>query len=950
MSVKITVNIDGKEYECAKDGSVLDACRENGIFIPTLCEIEHIDEPFGGCRVCLVEITGPRGTIVTTSCDTPVSDDLEIRTETAEIIEGRKSAIELLLSEHTGDCVAPCSRECPASLDVQGYLAHIANGKPREAVKLIKEQTPLALSLGRACFAPCEEECRRQMVEDPISIRQEKQYAAEVDINDPWTPDVLDDTGKSIGVVGGGPAGLTAAYFLRLKGHRVTIYDMMPELGGMMRYGIPNYRLPKDLLDKEIQWILDLGVDAKTDVELGEDIHLDDLKEVHDAVFVSTGAWESWMIPIEGKDLPRVYGGIDFLIDHTLGKDIDIGEKVMVVGCGNTAMDVARTARRMGKEVTIAYRRSAEQAPASDEEMREAMEEGVKFEYLTNPEKICGCEVNGVSKVTCARMELGEPDASGRARPVKIEGETVDFEADSVILAIGQSPEVDKLEEEGLEIEKYTLSVNEKFSTNVEGVFTTGDVALGPCSIVECTGHAREAAFAVDAYLTGVLNEYRPSEDYKLPFGYIHTDEKDEEDFADWNRIPRLSMQLRHPDERVKDHDAIEMGFKPDIAIQEAERCLECGCLDRFMCKLKEYADLYGASQEVYQGFKYEHEIDETHPWIIRDPNKCVLCGSCVRTTEEHGEGVVQFVHRGFQTVVEPAFGDPLGDTDSLLVGSLADACPTGALEEVPSSNKPGPFELVELGDTYCMGCGLGCPTVVYGNDNVPLKLAPVQGHLCDIGKFQSTPKLVASQEKHEPIVGKKLNVYASLNTTLEEAEALKELAEGTGGELYADVPDKISTVGREELLDSEEIYVEDEALALSPVLKDLIPRSKRTEWKEGVISVAAPSSDVKTPCVVAQAGANAYGLYEMNLSPLPEQNKVLLVYDTEVPENVDAEYIIQMVSDARYISKTADAVIPIRSWLEKEGTVKNLFGETVKLEPVLDSDLPKNPLSIGKV
>ncbi len=950
MSDKITVKIDGEEYECAKDGSVLDACRENGIFIPTLCEIEHIEEPFGGCRVCLVEITGPRGTIVTTSCDTPLSDDLEIRTETAEIIEGRRSAIELLLSEHTGDCVAPCSRECPASLDVQGYLAHIANGMPREAVKLIKEQTPLALSLGRACFAPCEEECRRQMVEEPISIRQEKQYAAEVDINDPWTPDVPYDTGKSIGIVGGGPAGLTAAYFLRLKGHRVTIYDMMPELGGMMRYGIPNYRLPKDILDKEIQWILDLGVDAKTDVEFGEDIHLEDLKEVHDAVFVSTGAWESWMIPIEGKDLPRVYGGIDFLIDHTLGKDIDIGEKVMVVGCGNTAMDVARTARRMGKDVTIAYRRSAEQAPASDEEMREAMEEGIRFEYLTNPEKICGCEMNGVSKVTCARMELGEPDASGRARPVKIEGEKVEFEADSVILAIGQSPEVEKLEEEGLQVEKYTLSVNDKFATNLEGVFAAGDVTLGPCSIVECTGHAREAAFAVDAYLSGVLNEYSPSEDYRLPFGYIHTDEKDEEDFADWNRIPRLKMQLRHPDERVKDNDAIEMGFKPAIAIQEAERCLECGCLDRFMCKLKDYADIYGASQEGQQGFKYEHEIDESHPWIIRDPGKCVLCGSCVRTTEEHGEGVVQFVHRGFQTVVEPAFGDPLGDTDSLMVGSLADACPTGALEEVPPSNKPGPFELDKMGDTYCMGCGLGCPTVVYGNDNVPLRLAPVRGHLCDIGKFQSIPKLVASQDKHGTIVDKKINVYASLNTTFEEAEALKELAEGTGGELYADIPDKVSTVGREELLEAEEIYVEDEALAISPVLKDLIPRSKLVEWKEDVISVVAPSSDVEPPYVVAQAGANAYGLYEMNLPQLPEQNEVLLVYDTDIPEDIDAKYIIQMVSDARDISKTADAVIPIRSWLEKEGTIKNLFGERVKLKPVVDSELPKNPLSIGKV
>ncbi len=949
MSQEITMKIDGKEYRCAPGSSVLDVCRDNGIFIPTLCEIEHLPEPFGGCRVCLVEVSGPRGTMITTSCDTPAADGMEIRTETPEIMAGRRASIELLLSEHTGDCAAPCTRECPASLDIQGYLAYIARGLPGEAVKLIKEKSPLAISLGRACFAPCEEECRRTLVEDPISIRQEKQYAAEVDIESPWIPGIPSETGKSVGIIGGGPAGLTAAYFLRLKGHKVKIYDMMPELGGMMRYGIPNYRLPKDLLDKEIGWILDLGVEAETGVKLGTDIHLDDLREAHDAIFVATGAWESWIVALEGNDLPRVYGGIDFLIAHASGEEVDLGESVIVVGGGNTAMDVARTARRLGKEVTIVYRRTAEQAPASKEELEEALEEGVRIEFLTNPEKICGCHEKGVNKVTCALMELGEPDASGRARPVKMEGKTEDFQADSVILAIGQSPDLDTLKKEGLDVAKYTLAVNNKFATNLDGVFSAGDVTLGPCSIVECTGHAREAAFAVDYYLRGELGAYSPADDYKLPFGYIHIDDKSEEDFADWDRIPRSRMPLRPSQERVRDFHAIEMGFEHDIAVKEAERCLECGCLDRFQCKLKEYATFYGASQDAYAGFKYEYPLDESHPHVLRDPNKCVLCGSCVRTTEEHGEGVVNFVHRGFRTIVEPAFGDPLGTTDSALVGSLADACPTGALEEIQSMVKPGPFEMTEIGRSHCPGCSLGCPVSVLENGG-DVRLSPVEGHLCDIGKFRTIPvPVISPRGEIKPLDGKVLDVFASPKTTDQEVEALKHLAETLGGKLYAEVAGT-PTTSREDITHAEEVYVEEGVFDLCPVLKDIVPRVKRTSG-DNIPAVVLPGTQHPS-AAVAHAGVN--DLDRFGVEPLPDKEfQVLLVYDTQVPLDVKAEYIIQMVSDQRDLSPKAHVVIPIRSWLQKEGTVRNMFGEELKLVPVLSSELPPNTRiieGIGKV
>ncbi len=969
MSEKITITIDGKEHDTDKDSSVLDACRDNGYFIPTLCEIESIPDPFGGCRVCIVEIKNDRGCLVTTSCDTPVSEGMEITTENQEIIEGRRAALELLLSEHTGDCVAPCSLECPASLDVQGYLAHIAAGRPREAVKLIKEKSPLALSLGRACFAPCEEECRRELVEDPIAIRQMKQFAAEEDIIDPWTPKIPKETGKSVGVVGGGPSGLTAAYFLRLKGHHVKIYDMMPELGGMMRYGIPNYRLPKDLLDKEIGWILDLGVEAETDIKIGKDISLEEIRDEHNAVFLSTGAWESWMIPIEGVDLPNVYGGIDFLVDHTLGREIDIGDKILVVGCGNTAMDVARTARRMGKDVTIVYRRTEEQAPASKEELKEAKEEGIKFKFLVNPEKICGCREDGVERVECAKMELGEPDSSGRPRPVKIEGETMELEGDTVILAIGQSPETELLEREGLKVENYTLWMDEKFKTNFDGVFTAGDVVLGPSSIVECTGQAREAALAIDAYLSGTYDVYSVPEDYKIPFGYVHTDEKSEEDFLDWNRFSRKKMPVLSPDERVKNFDAIELGFESEEAVEEAERCVECGCLDRFECLLKEYSTLYGVEQETYQGFKYEYEVDDSHPRIIREPGKCILCGSCVRTSEEHSEGVVDFTHRGLKTVVEPAFGEPLGNISSKLIGDLADNCPTGAFEEKIKATKPGPFELEEMGGTYCAGCTLGCPISVWGLDGLPMKLKGVpgpvfNGHICDIGKFDTLPVLddrpvspmIKNDQGYVPatihevsaLLTGKVDILISPSATNEEIDVLKKIADSTGGKLWCHQKVYVHGVGFDDLSSSSHIYVDQEVYQLSPLFKHLVKRVKEKgantvkNLEKSNFAIVA-GRKVEAAHIVAQSGANPCGLAELGVSQEPGDGDSLIVYDTEVPEEHDYDTVVQLVSEGDIISSDSDGLIPLNSWLEKTGTIINAFGERLDIKPVMDPPFSQN-------
>ncbi|GEM_PF-303081 len=970
MSENITVTIDGEEYETEPGKKVLDVCRDNDIFIPTLCEIEFIEEPFGGCRVCLVEITTDRGTEVTTSCDTPVQDGMEIKTHNEDIYQGRKMALELLLSEHTGDCVAPCSIECPASLDVQGYLAHIANGRPSEAVKLIKEKSPLALSLGMACFAPCEEECRREMVEDPIAIRQQKMFAAEEDMKDPWTPNIKKETDKSVGIVGGGPAGLTAAYFLRLKGHRVKIYDMMPELGGMMRYGIPEYRLPNDLLDKEIDWILDLGIEAETETELGEDIYLEELREKHDAVFMGTGAWESWMVPIDGIDLSGVMGGIDFLIDYHLGKDLALGEKVVVIGCGNTAIDVARTAKRMGKEVTIAYRRSEEQAPAHQDEIDEAREEGVNFEFLVSPKEICGEEDKEcVEKVTCSAVELGEPDESGRPKPIEVPDKMVEIESDSVILAIGQQPDLDLLEEEGFVVEDYTLAKNSKFQTNHEDVFTAGDANLGPSSIVESTGMAREAAYAINAYLEGGLEKHEVPEDYVEPFGYFHKAEVTEEDLLDYNRESRKKMPTRDPEERIIDFDRIELGFEDEKAREEAERCLECACLDRFDCKLRDHSDLFDAEQHAYEGFKFDRDIDDSHPYVIREPGKCVQCGSCVRTTEEvHGEGVVQFANRGFETVVEPAFGDPLGEANSKLIGDLADACPTGAFEEFIRDIKPGPHETEAAGKTFCTKCGLTCPVEVHTVNGRPVMLKPAedqvyQGHLCDIGKFESSMSMEVKappseedwKELKELIEDTDITMMLGTSSTMEEIERMERLAVKLDAQLISNVTDKRSNRTIEDLLNTERLYVDPEVYEFAPILKMFVKRAEDNgatvvnsleELNDGIGVVTPSKADDLKDKIVVQPGANAYGLSECGITKDEVKNETVLIFGNEdIPlKRFEGKKIIHLSAGKDHEMKDIeDLTIPIRNSVEKEGTVKNLFGSERKLRPTVSSDLPSN-------
>lgn len=385
----INLTINGKKITAPAGSTILEAARSNGIYIPTLCYDEAV-QVYGACGLCVVEAEGVAKLL--RSCSAKAADGMVIHTESERVIKSRKIAMELLMSAHDGDCIAPCQLACPANTDCQGYVGLIANGRFDDALKLIKDRIALPASIGRVCPHPCEKACRRAKVEEPINIAQLKAFAADLDLKgDAYLPEVAKSTGKKVAIVGGGPAGLTAALYLRAKGHEVTVFDMMDKMGGMLRYGIPQYRLPKEVLDSEISVIEKTGVRLVNNVKYGKDITLDMLKSVNDAVILAPGAWKSTPMRVKGEDINGVYGGIDFLRSVIQGKSVEIGDRVAVCGGGNTAMDACRTAVRLGaKEVYVIYRRTEQEMPAEEIEIKESKEEGVIYKFLTNPVEIHG--------------------------------------------------------------------------------------------------------------------------------------------------------------------------------------------------------------------------------------------------------------------------------------------------------------------------------------------------------------------------------------------------------------------------------------------------------------------------------------------------------------------------------------------------------------------------------
>ena len=679
---QIHFQINGMPCVCEAGMTILQAAKLNGIEIPNLCNDESV-RVYGACGLCAVEVTDDgRGKSVPKllrACSAKVTEGYVIRFDTARAERARKIALELLMSDHTGDCRGPCQLNCPAGTDCQGYVKKIAEGDFRGAVQIIKEKIPLPASVGRVCPHPCEQKCRRGLVEAPLSIAVLKAHAADRDlVGDTYRAEPAPDTGKKVAVVGGGPAGLTAAYYLRLCGHSVTVYDAEARMGGMLRYGIPAYRLPKDVLDREIAEIGRLGVTMRNNVRIGRDISLNQLRDEHNAVILAAGAWSSMQMRVPGETLDGVTGGIQFLhgISSGEGKIPDLtGKKAAVCGGGNTAMDACRTAIRCGAEaVYVIYRRTRSEMPAEEIEIEEAAEEGVTFKFLTNPAEIIG-ENGKVRQIRLQIMQLGEPDASGRRSPVPVEGAFETLDVDLVIMAIGQKPDPAGLDGVAL-TKKGTVEADEStFLTSLPDVYAVGDLTNRGASIaIEAIGEAGRCAAVVDSALRG---ERKP---YRAP--YYSQKTVTAEDFAGREKQPRCQMPVRPAAERAKDFMPVSTGLSDAEAVHEAKRCLECGCHDYADCKLIRYAQQHDIHPERLSGVKHAPETERKLVCIERDNGKCILCGLCVRICDETaGQGILGLVGRGFRTAVRPEFRDPAVTERCRTCRKCALACPTGALK-----------------------------------------------------------------------------------------------------------------------------------------------------------------------------------------------------------------------------------------------------------------------------
>jgi NADPH-dependent glutamate synthase beta subunit-like oxidoreductase/formate hydrogenlyase subunit 6/NADH:ubiquinone oxidoreductase subunit I len=707
-----TITIDGKVMQAYQGQAILSVAADNGINdIPNLCNDDKL-EPTSACRMCLVHIEGESRPLP--SCNTAATPGMVVTTNSDELFHIRRTNLEMMLSDHNAYCQPPCQMDCPTHIDIPGYLELIAQGSMKEAARLVKEVLPFPYILGLTCPAPCQKACRRKLVDEEIAICRMHGHAAEYSLLDPPIPYLKDaPTGKKVAVVGAGPAGLTCAYYLALKGHYCKVFDMQPQPGGMLRYGIPEYRLPKDMMDREIDGVWQLGVDLQTNVKLGDDFTVDDLfAQGFDAVYLAIGCWTSNKMRIPGEDAEGVVNAIAFLGEKVEGKPVPVDDtkEVVVIGGGFTTFDCTRTSLRLGAKVHTTYYRGRSDMGATQEEVEDGEAEGTDLQLRVAQKRVV-VEDGKVVGVEYQKTKPGEPDASGRRRPVPVEGSEFTIKCNTLIPAIGQAVDTKVLDEQsGIKWTKWkTVQTNpHNFMTDREGVFAGGDCQMGAKTIIEGVGQGKLGARSIHSFLLG--------EDMDEVGRRLELEERKADlfDIVPYKPVePKVKMPMLPYEERKRKFTLIETGYLQAQAEREAARCLQCACPAAGQCDLQKYSIEHGLADNRFHDGEpsdyHDYDLDMSHSFILRDPNKCINCTQCVRVCHDViGPDCYGMFGKGFDTIVATPFNVSLHDTDCVSCGACAQVCPTGSLMMAERTLTRYAFALDRC--IFCGDCVEVCP------------------------------------------------------------------------------------------------------------------------------------------------------------------------------------------------------------------------------------------------